>query len=49
MPTSNDRKLHAFGKRIAVCSHITPSGNPVLERWRPAVAKSARRLGAPVS
>jgi hypothetical protein len=30
MPTSNDRKLHAFGKRIAMCSHITASDNPVL-------------------
>ena len=29
------------------CSHITASDNLVLERWRPAVAKSARGLGAP--
>jgi hypothetical protein len=49
MPTSNDRKLHAVGKRIALCSHITASDTPVLKRWRPAVAKSARGLGAPVS
>jgi hypothetical protein len=45
MPTSNDLKLHALEKRIAMCSHITASDNLVLERWRPAVAKSARELG----
>jgi hypothetical protein len=48
MPTSNDRKLHAFEKRIAAYSHITASDNLVLERWRPGVAKSARGLGTPV-
>jgi hypothetical protein len=48
MPTSNDLKLYAFEKRIAMCSHITASDNLVLERWRPAVAKSARGLGTPV-
>ncbi len=40
MSTSNDRTLNAFEKRITTRSHITAS----VERWGPAVAKSARGL-----